>query len=226
MGVFDFFKKSSEPIPVEEVSSIKQHSEMYTKFINIINGTGYNRLGGIPKHLLNEVYDWEREEVENIVWNRFLNNDMDMTFYLPHLTFFQPTETVKNKLGEYKIPSRQSVQLSYTMYKLTKEQDYLNIVKNNIEKKTESTSYIALVLQDFEKNDENIYNLLRELYVNVADLEELCLIEDGLFFCKGIISSLFAVQTDEEINDLSRKYFSEDIEERKNLIDEFEKEFG
>ena len=102
----------------------------------------------------------------------------------------------------------------------------MNIVKNNIEKKTESTSYIALVLQDFEKNDENIYNLLRELYVNVADLEELCLIEDGLFFCKGIISSLFAVQTDEEINDLSRKYFSEDIEERKNLIDEFEKEFG
>ena len=204
-----------------------EHSAMYNSFIGVVNSSGISRLGGVPRYLLDEIYDWERDEVEQIIWNRFVDaNDMDFAFYLPRLKNYQPMEEVKKKLDNYPIPSDTSVILAYTLYKISEDTNYLEIIRDNINKKVKGSCYISFVLQDCKLDDKNIYNLLRTLYTEITDLDELSLVEDGLFYYKGIIKKLFSPEELRKNIDLSKKYFAVDVEARKKLIDEFEKEFA
>lgn len=205
-----------------------EHSAAYTDFVRIMeNASGRERLLGIPANVLTDIFDWERDEVEEIIWKAFTEkDDIEMTYYLPRLKNYQPAEEVQKKLAKFNIPSRQNVALAYTMYKLSKNPSFLNIVKVNIMKKKEKTSYVAIVLQDCELEDENIYNLLKDLYVGLTDKFEVSFAEDGLFYYKGIIKTLGSTEEVQNNIELAKKYYSEDIEERKKLIVEFEKEFG
>ena len=202
------------------------HSSMYNSFIKIINSSGIDRLGGVPRYLLDEIYDWERDEVEEIIWNRFVNlNEMDLAFYLPRLKNYRPLEEVKKKLEIYPIPSEISVILAYTLYKLSGDTNYLEIVRENINKKEKGSCYTSFVLQDCELDDKNIYNLLKTLYSEITNPGEIRMVEDGLFYYKGILKQLFSVEEDKKNLDLIKKYYNSDVDERKKLINEFEKEF-
>lgn len=205
-----------------------EHSTSYTSFVNLINNTNsFARVNGIPGNLLVEIYDWERDDVENIIWNRFIKmNDMDMTYYLPRLKREVSIEEIEKKLTNYSIPSRQNVQIAYTLYRITANPKYLQLVKSNIVKKNERTSYVAIVLQDCDPKDSNIYSFLRELFIEEIQTGELVMVIDGLFFCKGIMKKMFSIEESNKCKELFSKYFSQDVGERKKLIIQFENEFG
>lgn len=204
-----------------------EHSEAYNNFIKIMENKNFERRFGIPPRVLDEVEPFERDDVEKIIWDRFVNlGDIEMTYYLPRLKNYQATEEVQKKLVEFSIPSRQNTSLAYCLYQLSNNPDFLKIVKTNILKKLEKTSYIYVIFQDCDKNDVNIYNLLKELYLELTDSAELTAVEKGLFFFKGIISNLYAYDNVQKNLELFNRYFSMDLEERKKLLIEFEKEFG
>lgn len=204
-----------------------EHSEMYTYFIDLINGPSVDRRrSGIPSLLLDEIYDWEREEIEDIIWRRFQVGDVDMTYYLPRLKYYQPVEKIEEMVSGCKIPSRMCVQLMYALYKINSDPDCLEIIKTNIVMKKEHTSYAALVVQDLDKEDKKIYDFLCNLYVSDIDTLEASIVEDGIMYLKGFRKKLFSFELTDEERAMHRKYYSEDVEERKRLMAEFRKEFG
>ena len=204
-----------------------EHSEMYTYFIDLINGPSVDRrMSGIPSLLLDEIYDWEREEIEDIIWRRFQIGDVDMTYYLPRLKYYQPVEKIEEMVSECTIPSRMCVQLMYALYKIKGDPEYLEIIKNNIVMKKEKTSYAALIVQDLDKDDKKIYDFLCNLYVSDIDSLEASIVEDGIMYLKGFRKKLFSFELTDEERAMHRKYYSEDVEERKRLMAEFRKEFG
>lgn len=47
------------------------HSFVYYDLKKQIKAVGYERKDGYDREVLEKVYDWERDEVEEIIWNKF-----------------------------------------------------------------------------------------------------------------------------------------------------------
>lgn len=49
-----------------------QNSKAYNYLIEQLNATGAEKTSGYYSRIMEEIYDWEREEVEDIIWDAFL----------------------------------------------------------------------------------------------------------------------------------------------------------
>lgn len=50
-----------------------QNSKAYDYLIKQLNANGSEKADGYYPRVMEEIYDWEREEVENIIWDAFGN---------------------------------------------------------------------------------------------------------------------------------------------------------
>ena len=61
-----------------------QNSKAYNCFMEQLNATGAKKKDGYYPKLMEEIYDWEREEVEDIIWDAFLNKkEIELAQFLP-----------------------------------------------------------------------------------------------------------------------------------------------
>lgn len=49
-----------------------QNSKAYGGLIKQLNASGSEKMDGYYPEVMEEIYDWEREEVEDIIWKAFL----------------------------------------------------------------------------------------------------------------------------------------------------------
>ena len=49
-----------------------QNSKAYDYLIKQLNANGSEKMDGYYSGVMEEIYDWEREEVEDIIWDAFL----------------------------------------------------------------------------------------------------------------------------------------------------------
>lgn len=49
-----------------------QNSKAYDCLIKQLNANGSEKMDGYYPKVMEEIYDWEREEVEDIIWDAFL----------------------------------------------------------------------------------------------------------------------------------------------------------
>lgn len=59
-----------------------ENSRAYKFLIEQINATGSKKSDAYYPKILEEIYDWERDEVEDFIYNTFVNNnDTDLAIF-------------------------------------------------------------------------------------------------------------------------------------------------
>ena len=62
------------------------NSKAYNRLIKQLNASGIARRDGYYPNTMEEIYDWERDEVEDVILDHFNNkNDVDLAIFLPKM---------------------------------------------------------------------------------------------------------------------------------------------
>jgi len=171
---------------------------------------------------MEEIYDWERDEVEDIIWDAFINkNDVELASFLPKLEKYDGIKALKENPYLFQIPSYASVEIGRVLYEATDDEDYLDLIKRNIDASPNTISYVSIL--SYCKPCPRLYDILADIYINNSNKVNRNTAVMGLLFNKGIIKDIRCVK---ELNDtigLCKKFKSEDREERKRILERFEK---
>ncbi|MDR2087762.1 MAG: hypothetical protein LBP73_00210, partial [Clostridiales Family XIII bacterium] len=63
-----------------------EHSKAYGRLIDQISVIGTKESGSYPLCTIDELYDRERDEMEDLIWNTFhKTNDLNLAKFLPKL---------------------------------------------------------------------------------------------------------------------------------------------
>lgn len=197
------------------------NSHAYISLINQINGTGRQKLDGYNLKNLDEIFEWERDEIENVICRNFSNNDIDLAIFLPKLKKYDGISLLKRKLQELTIPSSGSVLISQVLYETTKKEKYLDIIMQNIEKSPDNISYVASLAGC--SPSEKAYSMLVHIYINNENEVIRSTAVTGILHNKGIIHNVDDLQEITQNICLRRKFLSNDSNRRKRIIEMFEK---
>lgn len=197
------------------------NSHGYISLINQINGTGRQKLDGYNLKNLDEIFEWERDEIENVICLNFSNNDIDLAIFLPKLKKYDGISLLKRKLQELTIPSSGSVLISQVLYETTKKEKYLDIIMQNIEESPDNISYVASLAGC--SPSEKAYSMLVHIYINNENEVIRSTAVTGILHNKGIIHNVDDLQEITQNISLRRKFLSNDSKRRKRIIEMFEK---
>lgn len=196
-----------------------QHSQAFENMLKTLNATGAERAyGGYDAGLLDKIYDWERDEAEDIIWYG-LENDIRLAMYFPKLTKYDGTDALKKRLPECIIPSQASADLARELYEATGEEHYLDVIKKNVDAAKNSSSYVVALL--FCKPCEHLYSLLEEIYLENESKEARSVAAKGLLICKGMLESYTKLQMNEGTIGLLEKFDVDSREEREKILEDF-----
>ena len=107
-----------------------KNSKAYEGLIKQLNANGSEKMDGYYPEVMEEIYDWEREEVEDIIWNAFFNkNEIELAQFFPELKKYDGIKTLKESSYLLQIPSEASVEISKILYEATGDDGYLDIIK-------------------------------------------------------------------------------------------------
>lgn len=99
-----------------------QNSQAYIEFKKQINATGREKMDGYAPQTLANIYDWERKEVEDTIWHKFVKeNDSDLAIFMPELTKYNGIDALKAKLNKFIIPSGARFNVAEALYIATNE---------------------------------------------------------------------------------------------------------
>lgn len=198
-----------------------ENSHAYISLINQINGTGRLKLDGYNLKTLDEIFEWERDEIEDVICRNFSNNDIDLAIFLPKLKKHDGISLLKRKLQELTIPSSGSVLISQVLYETTKKEKYLDIIMQNIEESPDNISYVASLAGC--SPSEKAYSMLVHIYINNENEVIRSTAVTGILHNKGIIHNVDDLQEITQNISLRRKFLSNDSKRRKRIIEMFEK---
>lgn len=198
-----------------------ENSKAYKYLFEQINASGSKKLDGYNAKIMEEIYDWEREEVEEVIWKAFHEDkDVDLAIFLPKLEMYDGIGALKKALGECIIPSGNSVILSQVLYEYTGNDQYLDIIKQNIDKDENKTSNVAIL--SYCKPCEKAYNLLVDIYLKSDNKTIRSIAVTGILYNKGVIADPHNLQEIMSKIELKRKFIAVDTKERKRIITMFE----
>ena len=178
-----------------------QNSEAYENLLRQINATGSYKLDGYRVDLLDNVYENERAEAEQLVWDTFFNKkDIDIAVLFPKLKTYDGIKALKNAIDKFSIPSYASMLLSFLIYDSTKETAFLKIMENNIIKSKYDYSYISMLI--YASPCEEVYQTLVNMYKNCSDRLACGSIINGLLYNKGFIKNINSIDEITNIKEL------------------------
>lgn len=198
-----------------------ENSKAYKNLIEQINARGSLKLDGYNVKIIEEIYDWEREEVEEVIWKTFHENkDINLAIFLPKLEKYNGVGALKEALGRCTIPSDSSVILSQVLYEHTGDEQYLDVIKLNIDKNENKVSNVAIL--SYCRPCEKAYNLLVDIYLKSNNETIRSTAVTGILYNKGMIKAPFSVQEVMKNVELERKFIADDAIQRKKIITMFE----
>ena len=205
----------------------KEHSFAYTDLIRMVKATGREKLDGYYSKTMEEIYDWERDEVEDIIWEKFQREkDSMLSDFLPKLKKYDGITALEEASTKVTVPSYASIDISKTLYNSTLKTKYLDNFKENL-------GYDDIVLVSILNKcivTEDLYNFLKELYLyyGVEKKEDkgvvTMLIIKGLLRCKGYMTLNFGASTEELREDFKiiKIFEVDEIESKKEIIKKLE----
>lgn len=198
-----------------------KNSQAYQALVDQTKATGRIRMEGYDVRLWDGLFDWEREEAEQLVWNQFVNkNDVAIAVFLPKLRRFDGVDALKKKLSKCNVPSDESFSIALVLYEHTKESRYLDLMIESIEKSQYKLSYVARLICC--KPEKKIYDALKRVYLKCDDSTVRNTAVTGLLHNKGIIKDPLNMQEILMNVALKRKFVSEDANERGRILNAFE----
>lgn len=198
-----------------------ENSKAYLDFKEQINAVGVNRKDGYYPKLLDEIYDWERDEIEKLIWFHFCDkDDLDMASFLPKLQKYPGILKLEEKLSDSPIPSEQSSVISITLLGIKEDDKYLDVIKENIRLEPNKIQNVARLA--YCKPSKKIYDVLVDVYINSEDGVMRSTAVTGILCNKGYIKDPLSIKEMMANVELRKKFRSDDIVERKKIIERFE----
>lgn len=198
-----------------------ENSQAYKYLIEQVNATGSKKMNGYYPKILEEVYDWERNEVEDIIWDNFVKrNDSDLASFFPRLKNYNGIEALKDKLEKCRIPSGNSVNIAKVLYESTYDNYYLKVIKENIEKNPNDGSYVAML--SYAKPSPQLYDLLVEIYINCDDEIIRGSAVRGILYNKEFIVDPYNFKEIMGMSALRKLFNKSSKEEREEVIKQFQ----
>lgn len=199
-----------------------QNSRAYEELIKQLHACGFEKKDGYYPRIMEEIYDWEREEVEDIIWDAFLNKrEFDLAQFLPKLKKYNGIKALKESPYLYKIPSDVSVEIGKILYGATGDEEYLDVIKRNIEASPDTISFVAVL--SYCKPDKKVYRMLADIYINSNNAVNRSTAVTGLLYNRGIIKDRASIEESNNTIALRKKFMSDNREERKKILERFER---
>lgn len=199
-----------------------QNSSAYDDLIKQLNANGSEKLDGYYPQVMEEIYDWEREEVEDIIWDAFSNkNEVRLAQFLPKLEKYDGIKALKESPHLFQIPSEASVEIGKILYEITGDENYLDLIKRNIDASPNTISYVSILACC--KPCPRLYSILTDIYINNDNKVNRNTAVMGLLYNKGIIKDRRCIKESNDVINLRKKFKSEDSEERRRIFERFEK---
>lgn len=197
-------------------------SKAYKDLLEQMKVSGSKDFDGYNAETLNQVYEWERAEVETIIWKAFhVDKDMEMAILLPKLKAYDGIRALKEVLESCKVPSYNSVRLSQILYEYTGEERYVDLIKRNIDMSNDAVSYVVMLSRC--RPCDKIYKFMIDIYLNSDNEVIRNTAVLGILYNKGLISNPDNIQEVMQKVELMRKFISNNLNERREIIDKFEK---
>lgn len=196
-----------------------QNSQAYIEFIKQINAIGREKMDGYDPQTLENIYDWEKEEVEDTIWNKFVKeNDSDLAIFLPKLTKYNGIEALKSKLDKFVVPSVASFNIAETLYVATNENKYLRLIIKNYNTTSDKATKVSYVshLSRLAKKQE-VYDKLIDIYINDNESVNQSTAIQGILWADGYLRNMDDV--DELIKNIQLlRMFKKDCREDRGVI--------
>ncbi len=198
-----------------------QNSDAYGLLIKQLNANGIDKKDGYYPKIMEEIYEWEREEVENIIWDAFNNrNEIGVAQFLPKLKKYDGIKALKECSFLNQIPSESSVIIGKILYETTDDKEYLAVIKRNIDASPDNISFVSMLSHCRPCLELN--TLLIDIYINNENKVNRSTAVMGLLYAKGIIKDRSSIQEANNTIELRKKFKSQDKEERRRIINRFE----
>ena len=197
------------------------NSIAYKQLLKQINAVGSEKLNGYYPNTLEEIYDWEREEVEDIIWDAFFNKkEIELAQFLPKLEKYDGIKVLKESPYLLQVPSEASVEIGKILYEVTGNEEYLDLIKKNIDASPETISYVSIL--SYCKPCQRLYNILADIYINNNNRVNRSTAVMGILYNKGIIKDRDSIKESNDVINLRKKFKSEDSAERQIILKKFE----
>ncbi len=199
-----------------------QNSSAYSHLIKQLNANGSEKKDGYYPRIMEEIYDWEKDEVEDIIQDAFINkNEVGLAPLLPELDKYDGIKALRESPYLLKIPSNASAEIGKVLYEVTDDEKYLDVIKRNIDASPDTISYVSIL--SYCKPCPRLYNILADIYINNSNKVNRNTAVMGLLLNKGIIKDRSSIKESNETISLRERFKSEDREERKRIFERFEK---
>ena len=198
-----------------------QNSRAYIDFMKQTKAVGREKMEGYNPSTLEKIYDWEREEIEDTIWNYFVNkNDSDLAIFMPKLKKYNGIKALKESPYLLQVPSEASVEIGKILYEVTGDEEYLDLIKRNIDASPETISYVSIL--SYCKPCQRVYNILADIYINNNNSVNRSTAVMGILYNKGIIKDRDSIKESNDVINLRKKFKSEDSAERQEILKKFE----
>ena len=196
-----------------------QNSQAYIDFVKRIKAIGREKMDGYTPQTLENIYEWEREGVEDIIWYKFVKeNDSDLAIFMPKLTKYNGVEILKSKLDKFVVPSRASFNIAETLYIATNENKYLRVIIENYNTTSNKATKIEYVsrLSRLAKKQE-VYDKLIDIYINDNESVNQSTAIQGILWADGYLKNIDDI--DEIIKNIQLlRLFKKDCKEDRNIV--------
>lgn len=198
-----------------------EHSRAYKMLIKQINAIGSEKKDGYYRNTMEEIYDWERDEVEKIIWETFhRNKDTELAIFFPKLRSHDGIDALKKMFNEYSILGYRNLNIAEVLYRETKDSKYLNVFKESIEADEDNFPVVSQLL--YLLPDEKVYNLLKEIYINSNNDIARSTAVTGILYNKGIIKDIDDLNEMQEKIKIECRFDLEEKSQREKIIKELE----
>ena len=197
-----------------------QNSRAYIDFMKQTKAVGREKMEGYNPSTLEKIYDWEREEIEDTIWNYFVNkNDSDLAIFMPKLKKYNGMEALEDKLNIFNVPSCANVNVAEALYITMGQKKYLDLLIENYNKSENKTPIVARVMYLAKNND--VYSWLMDIYVNDTDGKNQICALSGILWRDGFIKNINDMQEFSKKIQFLRLFKSDNREKRREILNEY-----
>ncbi|MBR0428757.1 MAG: hypothetical protein IJK17_01585 [Lachnospiraceae bacterium] len=166
------------------------NSNAYSSFVQQINAEGSERTKGYNPFLFEEIYEYEREDVEELIWDTFTNkNDCELAIFMPQLKKYDGLTALKKKMSFFPFESYANLCILIALYKATYEKEYFDLLQKiyavaGKERLAciDELSYIA--------KQKQVYEFLMQVYLNDSDETVRSTAMHGILWADGRLDEL------------------------------------
>lgn len=165
-----------------------QHSEAYDNFIKQVNAQGYQKAQGYAPNLFNEIYDFERDEVEELLIKLYNKRDWQGIEFMPQLKKVDGVAILKNELPKLPSPSFVKAEFADILLKATGDNTYEDILFESLKISNDGDRNAVLLRLLKYKITQRLFTTCKDLCEHDSSDLVRFFAAAGLLYCAGIIN--------------------------------------